>query len=104
MTLVWPRAETSTDDISMASDEDLKVATTVAIQEMVDFLAATRKLTRHEAYQLVSLAGNVVVYPAAFPRTRARLERRGLRVRPVDVGELQKAEGAVTCCSVIFEM
>jgi acetamidase/formamidase len=61
MKLVWPRAETSTDYISMASDEDLKVATTVAIQEMVDFLAATKKLTKHEAYQLVSVAGNVAI-------------------------------------------
>ena len=58
---VWPRAETATDYISMASDEDLKVATTLAIQEMVDFLAATRHLTKHEAYQLVSLAGNVAI-------------------------------------------
>ncbi len=47
---------------------------------------------------------DVVVYPTAFPRTRERLERWGLRVRPVDVDELLKAEGAVTCCSVIFEM
>jgi acetamidase/formamidase len=61
MKLLWPRAETSTDYISMASDEDLKVATTAAIQEMVDFLAATRNLTRHEAYQLVSVAGNVAI-------------------------------------------
>jgi acetamidase/formamidase len=61
MKLLWPRAETATDYISMASDEDLKVATTVAIQEMVDFLAATRKLTKHEAYQLVSVAGNVAI-------------------------------------------
>lgn len=44
-----------------------------------------------------------VIYPAAFPKTRARLEKRGLRVRPVDVDELAKAEGGVTCCSLIFE-
>jgi acetamidase/formamidase len=61
MKLVWPRAETSTDFISMASDEDLKAATTIAIQEMIDFLAATRGLTKHEAYQLVSIAGNVAI-------------------------------------------
>src|SRR5580704_6627795 len=61
MKLLWPRAETSTDYISMATDEDLKVATTLAIQEMVDYLAATRKLTKHEAYQLVSVAGNVAI-------------------------------------------
>ena len=45
----------------MATDPDLTVATRTAIQEMVDFLAATRKLTRHQAYQLVSIAGNVAV-------------------------------------------
>jgi acetamidase/formamidase len=61
MKLVWPRAETSTDYISMASDENLTTATTLAIQEMVDFLAASRKLTKHQAYQVVSIAGNVAI-------------------------------------------
>jgi acetamidase/formamidase len=61
MTLTWPRAETATDYISMAADPDLKVATSTAIQEMVDFLAATRGLSKHEAYQLASIAGNVAV-------------------------------------------
>jgi acetamidase/formamidase len=61
MKLSWPRAETATDYISMGSDEDLKTATTIAVQEMVDFVAATKQLTKHEAYQLVSLAGNVAV-------------------------------------------
>src|SRR6476660_5402260 len=59
MTLAWPHAETATDYISMAADPDLKVATSTAIQEMVDFLAATKHLSKHEAYQLVSIAGNV---------------------------------------------
>src|SRR5437763_597620 len=61
MKLTWPRAETATDFISMATDPDLAVATRLAIQEMVDFVAATRKLTKHQAYQLVSIAGNVAV-------------------------------------------
>jgi acetamidase/formamidase len=61
MKLTWPRAETSTDYISMATDPDLAMATRGAIQEMVDFLAATKKLTKHQAYQVVSLAGNVAV-------------------------------------------
>ena len=61
MTLTWPRAETATDYIAMATDEDLKVATTVAIQEMVDFLAASKNMTKHEAYQLVSIAGHVAI-------------------------------------------
>lgn len=59
--LNWPRAETATDYISMATDADLGVATTNAIQEMVDFLAATKGLTKHQAYQLISIAGNVAV-------------------------------------------
>jgi dimethylargininase len=43
-----------------------------------------------------------VVYPASFPRTMERLEKRGIAIAPVDVSELQKAEGAVTCCSLIL--
>lgn len=61
MKLKWPRAETPGDYISMATDPDLAVATKAAIQEMVDFLVAEKKLTRHQAYQLVSIAGNVAV-------------------------------------------
>ena len=61
MKLTWPRAETAADYISMGTDEDLKVATTVAIQEMVDFLSSTRGLSKHEAYQLVSIAGQVAI-------------------------------------------
>jgi acetamidase/formamidase len=59
--LTWPRAETATDFISMAADPDLTTATKLAIQEMVDFLSATRGLSKHRAYQLVSIAGNVAV-------------------------------------------
>ncbi len=43
-----------------------------------------------------------LVYPDAFPRTRERIERQGTRVRTVGVSEIAKAEGAVTCCSLIF--
>jgi dimethylargininase len=45
-----------------------------------------------------------VVYPASFPQTRRAIEASGLEVSVVDVSELQKAEGAVTCCSVIFRV
>ena len=48
--------------------------------------------------------GDVLLYPAAFPKTRARLEERGLRVRTVHVDELAKAEGGVTCCSIVFSL
>lgn len=48
------------------------------------------------------LIGDTVVYPAEFPKTRARLENAGMRVRAVAAGEIAKAEGGVTCCSLVF--
>jgi acetamidase/formamidase len=59
--LTWPRAETPSDYISMASDPDLTVATRLAVQEMIDFLARAKKLSTHQAYQLVSIAGNIAI-------------------------------------------
>ena len=47
--------------------------------------------------------GDTVLIPASFPHTEAILRREGFRVQPLDVSELQKAEGSVTCLSVIFE-
>ena len=61
MTLAWPRAETSTHFISMGTDIDLTTATRIAIQQMVDFLAATKKMDKHQAYQLTSMAGDVAI-------------------------------------------
>lgn len=61
MKLTWPRAETPALFISMATDLDLVTATKTAIQEMVDFLVAEKKLDRLTAYQLTSIAGNVAI-------------------------------------------
>ena len=47
--------------------------------------------------------GDTVILPASFPETGRMLERRGWRVLPVNVSELQKAEAGVTCMSLIFE-
>jgi dimethylargininase len=44
-----------------------------------------------------------IIFPEAFPKTRAKLEARGYQVRTVQVDELAKAEGAVTCCSLIIQ-
>lgn len=47
-----------------------------------------------------------VIYPRAFPRTatllRAHLEKVGKSLYLVDADELAKAEGGVTCCSLIL--
>jgi dimethylargininase len=43
-----------------------------------------------------------IIFPAAFPKTCAKLKERGHKVVTVDMSELAKAEGAVTCCSLII--
>jgi dimethylargininase len=46
--------------------------------------------------------GRRLLYAAAFPRTRDLLATRGFDATTIDVSEIAKAEGAVTCCSLIF--
>lgn len=47
--------------------------------------------------------GDVTICGAEYTRTNRRLEAAGVAVRTVDMSEFAKAEGGVTCCSVIFE-
>jgi dimethylargininase len=54
------------------------------------------------AANALPVAGTLV-YPSSFPRTRDRLLARGFRVATTDNDELARAEGAVTCCSLVFE-
>jgi len=49
------------------------------------------------------LVDGTLIYPSSFSKTRAKLERAGINMLIVDADELAKAEGAVTCCSLIFE-
>src|SRR5437764_2621416 len=46
--------------------------------------------------------GGTVIFPAYFPRTRARIEARGFHVTSIDISELQKAESGLTCSSLLF--
>jgi dimethylargininase len=48
--------------------------------------------------------GDALLYGAAYPRTLARLVARGYAPVCVDASEVAKAEGAVTCCSLILSM
>lgn len=48
------------------------------------------------------LIGDSVIYPTSFPKTQKRLEENGIKLVLVDADELAKAEGAVTCCSLIL--
>lgn len=47
--------------------------------------------------------GENVLYQPVYPRTRERLEAQGIHPVLVDESELGKAEGALTCCSLIFK-
>ena len=49
----------------------------------------------------VLAVGDTVLVGAAFPRTAVRLAGRGLYVRAIEVDEIAKAEGGLTCCSLI---
>lgn len=49
------------------------------------------------------LVGDTVIYPTAYPETRERLVQQGSPVLPIDVSEILKAEGGVTCCSLILD-
>jgi dimethylargininase len=46
--------------------------------------------------------GDSVLVAAGFPKTAACVEALGRRVKVVDNSELRKAEGALTCCSLVF--
>jgi dimethylargininase len=54
------------------------------------------------AANALALEGTVI-FPASFPRTRARIEARGFNVTPLDISELQKAESGLTCSSLILQ-
>jgi dimethylargininase len=50
------------------------------------------------------MVGGSIIYPTCFPRTAEILISAGIALRFTDVSELQKAEGAVTCCSLILQV
>jgi len=50
------------------------------------------------------LVDDTIIYPSSFPKTKAKLEKAGINLVIVDADELAKAEGAVTCCSLIFSV
>jgi dimethylargininase len=50
----------------------------------------------------VLLIAETIVCAAEFPKTRSRLESRGMQTAAVAAGELAKAEGGLTCGSIVF--
>jgi dimethylargininase len=63
-----------------------------------------RKIEVHPSEPFAANAlwiGDTVIYSTTFDETRRRLEQNGIDVHPVEADELEKAEGAVTCCSIL---
>jgi dimethylargininase len=58
--------------------------------------------TEPDAADSLSL-GRTVCLPTAFPRTAERVTQLGFDVRTVDLSEFAKAEGGITCLSLVFE-
>ncbi|MEW6092371.1 MAG: arginine deiminase-related protein [Chloroflexota bacterium] len=50
----------------------------------------------------ILMVGNRTVYQPSYPKTLTRLEAADIHPVLVDASELAKAEGALTCCSLIF--
>jgi dimethylargininase len=50
----------------------------------------------------VLIAGGVVLVAAGFPKTAEKIERLGRKVVLLDNSEIRKAEGALTCCSLLL--
>ena len=58
---------------------------------------------RDEAYCANTLGiGKYVIVPAGFPKTNERLRAEGFEVLPVPMSEFYKADGGVSCLSLIW--
>src|SRR6516225_4355181 len=105
--------EYTVSEVDVAGCLHLKSAVTVIDEDVLLVNAEWIDATEFGEFELVAVdprepgAANAlrlrdrVIFPSAFPRTAERLAARGLRVVPVDVSELAKAEGAVTCCTLL---
>jgi dimethylargininase len=55
------------------------------------------------AANVVEVNGTVIC-PARATRTNELLQAHGYRLEPIDMSELAKAEGALTCCSLLVQL
>jgi dimethylargininase len=89
---------TSLDGVTLLANREWFDASRMGSFEWIDVAA-------EEPHAANALAfGKIVILPAAFPLTRARIEARGFEVMPLDISELQKAESGLTCSSLLFEV
>lgn len=61
-------------------------------------------IPRAEAYAANAVVVNgTAIIAAGYPGTRAALERRGLRIAELALSEIAKADGSLTCMSVLLD-
>jgi dimethylargininase len=78
---------------------------------------ATRKYATHPALEGLEVlvipegeeyaadtltVGNTVLMPAGYPRSHEMVRKAGYEVIPMDVSEIEKCDGALTCLSILF--
>jgi dimethylargininase len=102
------------DDVPVEKCLHLKSAVTAAADDLLVLNPAWVDPTRFAGIDWVAIdpdepaganvlrIGDTVLCPAAAPHTRKRLAARGLTIGSLDASELAKAEGALTCGSLIF--
>jgi dimethylargininase len=82
-----------------------------------DTLIASRRFSKHPAFAKLTVitvpdeeayaadtltVGKTVLMPAGMPKSASLVRAAGFDVIPVDVGEFEKCDGAVTCLSILF--
>ncbi len=101
----------SVDEVALNDCLHLKTAVTALDDTTVLLNPAWVTLPGFDAIEVdpqEAFAANVLLTPhgvmmsAAFPRTIERVRNHGIDVHPVDASELAKAEGGLTCCSLLL--
>ena len=61
------------------------------------------EVTENESYAANCLTlGNFVLMPTGFPKISEKIRAHGLETKELEMSEFEKADGAVTCLSLIF--
>jgi dimethylargininase len=61
------------------------------------------RVPAEEAYAANALGvGQYVLFPAGYPRTSSEITARGFEVLPLPMSEFAKADGGITCLSLLF--
>lgn len=90
-------AVTRTDDSTLLINSSWVDATTFKSFDLIEVDAS-----EPFAANCLPIRGKII-YPTAFPKTREKLQQKGFDVLTINLDELAKAEGAVTCCSLVID-